>query len=74
LECNIITESKEKKTGGKKTKSKSVRISESPVIQIKLTPESSEGLKGEELHAFYKNKAKRDEKIKADISHLLAIT
>jgi len=31
-ECNTIAESKAKKTGGKKTKSKPVRVSESPVI------------------------------------------
>src|SRR6266542_4188898 len=61
-EGSVILESKMKKIGGKKTKSKSVRISESPVIQIKPTSENSEGLKGKELNAFYKNEAKRDEK------------
>ncbi|CAI2197453.1 7904_t:CDS:2, partial [Funneliformis geosporum] len=33
-----------------------------------ITEKSPKGLKSEELHAFYKNEAKRDEKIKADIS------
>jgi len=75
VECNVISESKVKKTGGKKTKSKSIRIPESPVIQIPLTSVSSEGLNinDEELNAFYEKEAKRDEKNKAEVNTCLAV-
>ena len=69
VECNVISGSKVKKTGGKKPKSKSVRISEPFITQNQPTstsPEGSEGLNisREDLNAFYEKEAKRDEKIK----------
>src|SRR5437773_12133541 len=44
VECNVISGSKVKKTGGKKTKSKPVRASGLPVILTQLAPINSEGL------------------------------
>ena len=50
--------SKVKKTRGKKPRSKSVHISETP------TPKGPEGLHGEELRAFCEKDVKEDEKTK----------
>ena len=74
-EEGIISGSKVKKTGGKKTKSKPVRVSESPAIQTQLAPMNSEGLNinDEELNAFYEKEAKRDEKNKAEVNRRLAV-
>ena len=41
VKCNVVLGNKVKKTRGKKTKSKSVHISESPVIQTPLASISS---------------------------------
>jgi len=77
-ECDIVSDSKKKKTGGKKPKSKSVRISEPSITQNQLTstsPEGSEGLNisREDLNAFYEKEAKRDEKNKAEVNRRLAV-
>ena len=75
VECNVISGSKVKKTGGKKTKSKPVRVSESPAIQTQLAPMNSEGLNinDKELNAFYEKEAKRDEKNKAEVNRRLVV-
>jgi hypothetical protein len=78
VECNIISGSKVKKTGGKKPKSKSVRISEPSITQNQPTstsPEGSEGLNisREDLNVFYEKEAKRDEKNKAEVNRRLAV-
>src|ERR1700722_17414526 len=72
VECNIISGSKAKKTGGKKTKSKSVRISEAPPTQNKLPPISSEHLNmsKEDLDKFYEKEAGDDKKIQADMRRM----
>ncbi|GET61022.1 uncharacterized protein OCT59_001137 [Rhizophagus irregularis] len=77
-EYDIVSDSKKKKTGGKKPKSKSVRISEPSITQNQPTPtspESSEGLNisREDLNAFYEKEAKRDEKNKAEVNRRLAV-
>ena len=78
VECDVISGSKVKKTGGKKPKSKSVRISEPFITQNQPTstsPEGSEGLNisREDLNAFYEKEAKRDEKNKAEVNRRLAV-
>ncbi|CAG8744322.1 6722_t:CDS:2 [Rhizophagus irregularis] len=69
-EC-ITVESKVKKTEGKKTKSKSVRISESAVIQTPLASKSL-NISNEELVAFYEKEDKRDRKITEEVNRILA--
>jgi len=69
-EC-ITVESKVKKTGGKKTKSKSVRISESAVIQTPLASKSL-NISNEELGAFYEKEDKRDRKFTEEVNRILA--
>ena len=71
VECNVISGSKVKKTGGKKTKSKSVRISESAVIQTPLASKSL-NISNEELEAFYEKEDKRDRKITEEVNKILA--
>ena len=71
VECNVISGSKVKKTGGKKTKSKSVRISESAVIQTPLASKSL-NINNEELKAFYEKEDKRDRKITEEVNKILA--
>ena len=78
MECNVISGSKVKKTGGKKPKSKSIRISEPFITQNQPTstsPEGSEGLNisREDLNAFYEKEAKKDEKNKAEVNRRLAV-
>ncbi|RGB25029.1 hypothetical protein C1646_772310 [Rhizophagus diaphanus] len=68
-EC-ITVESKVKKTEEKKTKFKSVRISESVVIQTPLTLKSL-NISNEELGAFYEKEDKRDRKI-TEVNRILA--
>jgi hypothetical protein len=75
-EEGVISGSKVKKTGGKKPKSKSVRISEPSITQNQPTstsPEGSEGLNisREDLNAFYEKEAKRDKKNKAEVNRRL---
>ncbi|GBC19184.2 hypothetical protein GLOIN_2v1878018 [Rhizophagus irregularis DAOM 181602=DAOM 197198] len=74
VECNVISGSKVKKFGGKKTKSKSVRISELPVIQTPLASISSKSLNisNEELKAFCEKEDKRGEKITEEMNRILA--
>ncbi|CAB5190932.1 unnamed protein product [Rhizophagus irregularis] len=74
VECNVISGSKVKKFGGKKTKSKSVRISELPVIQTPLASISSKSLNisNEELEAFCEKEDKRGEKITEEMNRILA--
>jgi hypothetical protein len=77
-EEGVISGSKVKKTGGKKPKSKSVRISEPSITQNQPTstsPEGSEGLNisREDLNAFYEKEAKRDEKNKAEVNRRLVV-
>jgi hypothetical protein len=74
LECNTASDSKKKKTGGEKPRSKSVTISEPSPIRTQSTPKNSEGLHGEELKAFYEKGVKEDEKSKAETARLLATT
>ncbi|GBB99516.1 hypothetical protein RclHR1_35460002 [Rhizophagus clarus] len=76
VECNVISESKAKKIGGKKPRSKTVRISESPANQTQLTPVSSEGLNisKENLNAFYEKEDIRDEKTKAEMNKRILAT
>ena len=69
-EC-ITVESKVKKTGGKKTKSKSVRIFESAVIQTPLASKSL-NISNKELGAFYEKEDKRDRKITEELNRILA--
>ena len=71
VECNVISGSKVKKTGGKKTKSKSVHISESAVIQTLLASKSL-NISNEELEAFYEKEDKRDRKITEEVNKILA--
>ncbi|PKC54173.1 hypothetical protein RhiirA1_477838 [Rhizophagus irregularis] len=71
VECNVISGSKVKKTGGKKTKSKSVRISESAVIQTPLASKSL-NISNEELEAFYEKEDTRDRKITEEVNKILA--
>ena len=71
VECNVISGSKVKKTGGKKTKTKSVRISESAVIQTPLASKSL-NISNEELEAFYEKEDKRDRKITEEVNKILA--
>jgi hypothetical protein len=71
VECNVISGSKVKKTGGKKTKSKSARISESAVIQTPLASKSL-NISNEELEAFYEKEDKRDRKITEEVNKILA--
>ena len=71
MECNVISGSKVKKTGGKKTKTKSVRISESAVIQTPLASKSL-NISNEELEAFYEKEDKRDRKITEEVDKILA--
>ncbi|RGB25479.1 hypothetical protein C1646_771681 [Rhizophagus diaphanus] len=75
-ECITTAESKVKKAGGKKTKSKSVHISGSPIIQTLLTsaPSRKESLNisNEELGAFYEKENKRDRKITEELNRILA--
>jgi len=75
VECNIISESKVKKTGGKKTKSKPICVSESPVILIQLASMNSEGLNinDKELDAFYKKEARREEINRSEMNRHLAV-
>ncbi|CAB5102893.1 unnamed protein product [Rhizophagus irregularis] len=75
VECNVVLGNKVKKTGGKKTKSKSVHISESPVIQTPLASISSKSLNisNEELGAFYEKEDKRGEKVTEGINRILAM-
>ena len=75
VECNIISGSKVKKTRGKKTKSKSIRIPESPVIQIPLTLVSSEGLNinDEELGAFYEKETRKEKINRSEMNRRLAM-
>ena len=70
-EEGVISGSKVKKTGGKKTKSKSVRISESAVIQTPLASKSL-NINNEELEAFYEKEDKRDRKITEEVNRILA--
>ncbi|CAB5202207.1 uncharacterized protein OCT59_013441 [Rhizophagus irregularis] len=74
VECNVISGSKVKKFRGKKTKSKSVRISELPVIQTPLASISSKSLNisNEELKAFCEKEDKRGEKITEEMNRILA--
>ncbi|PKK60218.1 hypothetical protein RhiirC2_793667 [Rhizophagus irregularis] len=72
VECNIISESKVKKTGGKKTKSKSVYVSESPVILTQLAPMNSEGL-NIKLDAFYEKEARREKINRSEMNRRLAM-
>ncbi|GES84375.1 hypothetical protein GLOIN_2v1763803 [Rhizophagus clarus] len=75
VECNVVLRNKVKKTGGKKTKSKSVHISESPVIQTPLASISSKSLNisNEKLGAFYEKEDKRGEKVTEGINRILAM-
>ena len=78
MECNVISGSKVKKTGGKKLKSKSVRISEPSITQNQPTPTSLEGSEGlnisrEDLNAYYKKEDTRNEKNKAEVNRRLAV-
>ncbi|RIA84442.1 hypothetical protein C1645_742317 [Glomus cerebriforme] len=70
-ECITTAESKVKKAGRKKTKSKSVHISELPVIQTPLTSKSL-NISNEELGAFYEKEDKRDRKITEELNRILA--
>ena len=77
-EEGIILGNKAKKAGGKKPKSKSVRISEPSITQNQPTSTSPEGFEGlnisrEDLNAFYEKEAKRDEKNKAEVNRRLAV-
>ncbi|GBB89998.1 hypothetical protein RclHR1_16870004 [Rhizophagus clarus] len=71
IECNTIAESEVKTTGGKKTKSKSVYISGSPVIQIPLASKSL-NISNRELGVFYEKEDKRDRKITEEVNRILA--
>ena len=66
-----IAESEVKKTGGKKTKSKSVHIFRLPVIQIPLASKSL-NISNEELGVFYEKEDKRDRKITEEVNRILA--
>jgi hypothetical protein len=70
-EEGVISGIKVKKTGGKKTKSKSVHISETAVIQIPLASKSL-NINNEELEAFYEKEDKRDRKIMEELNRILA--
>ena len=70
VECITIAESGEKKTGGKKTKSKSVHISGSPVIQIPLASKSL-NISDEELGVYYEKEDKRDRKFMEKVNRIL---
>ncbi|RGB32331.1 hypothetical protein C1646_762975 [Rhizophagus diaphanus] len=74
VECNVISGSKVKKIGGKKTKSKSVRISKSPIIRTPIASISSKSLNmsNEELEAFCEKENKRGEKITKEMNRILA--
>src|SRR4051794_13823925 len=63
-ECDVISDSKKKKTGGRKLRFKSVRISEPSVIQTQPIPASSESLdiKQEDVDIHYEKAVKRSEK------------
>jgi hypothetical protein len=77
-EEGIILGNKAKKAGGKKSKSKSVRISEPSITQNQPTSTSLEGSDGlnisrEDLSVFYGKEAKRDEKNKAEVNRRLVM-
>jgi len=66
VECNVISGSKVKKTGGKKIKSKPIHASRLPVTPTQLAPINSESLNinDEELDAFMRKKLEEMKKIK----------
>jgi hypothetical protein len=75
VDVNNVSDSKKKKTGGKKPKSKSVTISEPSIVQ-KLPPVTSSedlNISRKDLHTFFEKEARRDEKNKAEIRRKLAV-
>ncbi|GES84668.1 hypothetical protein GLOIN_2v1770749 [Rhizophagus clarus] len=70
VECITIDESGVKKTGGKKTKSKSGHNSGSPVIQIPLASKSL-NISDEELGVYYEKEDKRDRKFMEKVNRIL---